>query len=244
MKSESIKEITAALAKAQLAFLPIKKIEKVDYMTTKGRIRYSYAPLSEVIEATRKALSDNGLAITQSTILRDGGIILETLLSHSSGEWRSGELYVGKQDQSPKDFGSVLTYMRRYGMSAILNVASEDDDDGGKDGEEETTQEKVESKAVAPPKQEATTAPETAMETGTQIGTEQNTSTGATTTETVVRKAPTGKGVQNLAELKSLSTKHKIGTREALTAIGVGSWTEIADLDAAWKDIKKAFKIE
>lgn len=129
MKSTSIKEITTALAKAQIAFLPIKRTEKVDYATTGGRKKYNYAPLVEVIEATKKALSDNGLAITQATYLQEGNIILETLLSHISGEWLSGELFVGKQDQPPQSEGSALTYKRRYGMSAILCVSSEEDDD-------------------------------------------------------------------------------------------------------------------
>ncbi len=129
MKSESIKEITAALAKAQIVFLPIKKTEKVDYATDKGRKKYNYAPLVEVIEATKKGLSDNGLAVTQSTYIQGESIILETLLSHSSGEWFSGELYVGRKDQSPQSEGSALTYKRRYGMSAILCVSSEEDDD-------------------------------------------------------------------------------------------------------------------
>ena len=129
MKSESIKEITAALSKAQLAFLPIKKTEDVDYQTSAGRKHYAYAPLSEVIEATRKGLADNGLAITQTTKLVEGNTILVTLLSHSSGEWIESELYVGKQDQAPQSEGSSLTYKRRYGLSAMLNVSSEGDDD-------------------------------------------------------------------------------------------------------------------
>ncbi len=131
MKSDSIKDLTTALTKAQIAFKPIKRTEKVDFMTRAGmRKKYSYAPLSEIIEATKQALSDNGLAVTQSTKLQDSNTILETLLSHSSGEWLSGELYVGKQDQDPQSEGSALTYKRRYGISAILCVASGDDDDG------------------------------------------------------------------------------------------------------------------
>ncbi len=130
MKSESIKEITAALAKAQIAFLPIKRTEKVGYETKGGSKKYNYAPLDVVLEATRKALSDNGLAVTQSTYLTRDSIILETLLSHSSGEWQSGELYVGKQELAPQTLGSALTYMRRYGYSSMLCVSSEEDDDG------------------------------------------------------------------------------------------------------------------
>lgn len=129
MKSESIKEITTALTKAQIAFLPIKRTEKVGYDTKSGSKKYNYAPLDVVIEATKKALSMNGLAVTQSTKLVEGNTILETLLSHSSGEWLSGELCVGKQDQPPQTLGSALTYMRRYGYSAMLCVSSEEDDD-------------------------------------------------------------------------------------------------------------------
>ncbi len=137
MKSESIKEITIALAKAQIAFKPIKRTEKVDYPTAGGRKNYNYAPLSEVIEATKEALSTNGLAITQSTKLVGEHTVLETLLSHSSGEWLSGELYVGRQDQAPQAEGSALTYKRRYGMSAMLCVSSEEDDDAEGAGKED-----------------------------------------------------------------------------------------------------------
>jgi len=135
MKSESIKSLTEALVKAHLAFKPIKRTEKVDYATSVGHKKYNYAPLDEVIDATKQALSDNGLAITQVTYLQGGNTILETLLLHNSGEWLSSELYVGKQDQPPQAEGSALTYKRRYGMSAILCVASEEDDDAETTGE-------------------------------------------------------------------------------------------------------------
>ncbi len=148
MKSDSIKELTAALAKAQIAFKPIKRTEKVGYDTTKGRKQYNYAPLIEVIEATKHALSDNGLAVTQSPHISDGNTILETLLSHSSGEWISSELYVGKYDQPPQSEGSALTYKRRYGLSAILNVSSEDDDDGITAQETKPQEIKPETKSV------------------------------------------------------------------------------------------------
>ncbi len=130
MKSESIKELSIALSKAQMGFKPIKRTVKVGYDTTKGRKQYNYAPLNEIIDATKQALSDNGLAITQLPELVDGNTVLETLLSHSSGEWISSKMYVGRQDQPPQIEGSALTYKRRYSISAILGVASEDDDDG------------------------------------------------------------------------------------------------------------------
>ena len=152
MKSESIKELTAALAKAQKVFKPIKRTEKVGYETGKGRKQYNYAPLNEVIEATKQALSDNELAVTQLPVVIDGVTYLETLLSHSSGEWVSSMLYVGVQNELPQSEGSALTYKRRYGLSAILNVSSEEDDDGA------TAQEaKPEAKPKIEKKETATT---------------------------------------------------------------------------------------
>ena len=107
--SQAIGLLTEALAKAQLAFLPIKKTERVDYQTAGGRKKYNYAPLAEVIEATKKGLSDNGLAIIQRTKIVDGNVILETILSHTSNERVVSEMFVGKQDQPPsrKDQGSL-----------------------------------------------------------------------------------------------------------------------------------------
>ena len=128
--SLTIGKLTEALAKAQIAFLPIKQTERVDFTTkTGGRKKYNYAPLSEVIDAIRKALSDNALAIMQPTKLVEGKLIVETLLSHSSGEWVKGEILIESQTQDAQSQGSALTYARRYALSSLLGIASEEDDD-------------------------------------------------------------------------------------------------------------------
>ena len=130
MESQTVGKLTEALAKAQIAFLPVKRTEKVDFSTAGGaRKKYNYAPLEAVIEATKKALSDNGLAVMQTLKSAEESTLLEPLLSHISGEWVKSEVYVGKQDLAPQLLGSALTYMRRYSLSAILNIASEEDDD-------------------------------------------------------------------------------------------------------------------
>ena len=114
-----------------MAFLPIKKTERADYMLRdgKGRVSYNYAPLSEVIEATRKALAENELAIMQPTRVEDGRLFVETWLCHSSGEYVCSEMYVGDCTQAPQAEGSSLTYKRRYSLSSLLGIASEEDDD-------------------------------------------------------------------------------------------------------------------
>ena len=204
-KSESIKEITIALAKAQIAFKPIKRTEKVGYDTQKGRKQYNYAPLNEVIEATKQALSDNGLAITQATKIVEENTILETLLSHSSGEWLSGELYVGKQDQSPQSEGSALTYKRRYGMSAILNVASEEDDDGESATEKEPTP-----KAIIPTPAEV---PVSEIKKETEVPIELP-------------------DCNSVGEALNYATKHGWTLAKIKTATGINNPTDIKDISA------------
>jgi len=56
--------------------------------------------------------------------------------------------------------------------------------------------------------------------------------------------SPTGKKVQNIAELKKLLMKHKIGTHEAYETLSIGSFMDLVDLDKAWAEIKKAKGIE
>lgn len=150
--SASIKELAGALAKAQLAFLPILQKEDVDFLTKTGqRKKYSYASLAEVIEACRKGLSENGLAIMQPTKMVDNRLVVETLLAHSSGEWIRSEIQIDSQEQSPQGIGSALTYARRYSLTSLLGVASEEDDDGEsamKDGEKKPKAEKPAEKAT------------------------------------------------------------------------------------------------
>lgn len=62
--------------------------------------------------------------------------------------------------------------------------------------------------------------------------------------ETKDKAPPTGKKVQNIAELKSLLMKHKIGTHETYEILSIKAFTDLKDLDEAWADIKKAKGIE
>lgn len=131
--SEQIDKLAAALAAAQGKFLPIKKSKAVEVSgTTKEgkpyRYKYAYAPLDEILNATRPALSENGLAIIQTTDEGDGGTLLKTSLIHSSGQWYNSYKYLGRFDK-PQEFGGALTYYRRYEISTVLSVSSEEDDD-------------------------------------------------------------------------------------------------------------------
>jgi hypothetical protein len=63
------------------------------------------------------------------------------MLLHSSGEWIMQEGIVLKMDkQTAQGAGSAITYGRRYMLSAMLGIASEDDDDGNIDAKNNTKQ--------------------------------------------------------------------------------------------------------
>lgn len=129
-QSESIKEITTALALAQGELKNVIKTGKGNY----GK----YAELGTTLEEVRPVTSKHGLAIIQMPVTaEDGTTALMTQLSHKSGEWLRGTFLVRMQQQTPQGQGSAITYARRYALSAILGLGADDDDgQSGTDGKD------------------------------------------------------------------------------------------------------------
>ncbi len=131
--SEATNEISAALAKAQgIINNPAKKAENPHFKS-------SYADLSAGINAIREGLSVNGLAIVQATRVEADVLMLDTRLSHASGQWIEAEFPVCKFPSPPQVTGSALTYARRYSLFGMVGIAGEDDDgNAAKDAKVET----------------------------------------------------------------------------------------------------------
>ena len=80
----AITELSAALAKAQGEFAPIAKNRSVTITKkTGGFFTFRYADLEATIDATRPALSKNGLSIIQP--ICDDKLL--TIITHSSGQY-------------------------------------------------------------------------------------------------------------------------------------------------------------
>jgi hypothetical protein len=127
--SPSIKELASALAKAQSEFPKIPRDRTVEVYSQKTGKKYSfaYAPLDTIMERIRPVLKANGLAFMQSL----NGESLSTTLLHTSGEWLASDpMPVRVADSGPQALGSAITYARRYALTAILGIVTEDDDDG------------------------------------------------------------------------------------------------------------------
>ena len=118
-----MKELSAAMA---LAFA---KIEGAIKGKTNPAFRSKYADLAAVVDAVKPALAEHGLWFRQITHPADGGVCVETVIHHSSGESLAcGPLFVPASKQDAQGFGSALTYCRRYSLMAAFGVPAEDDD--------------------------------------------------------------------------------------------------------------------
>jgi hypothetical protein len=127
-KSDSIKELASALAKAQAGFGHIARDKTVKVITKSGgSYTFSYAPLETIMAAIKQPLVDNGLALIQG--VRDERVV--TTLMHQSGEfYESAGTPIKAVEQGPQAYGSALTYSRRYDLSLTLGLCPDDDDDG------------------------------------------------------------------------------------------------------------------
>ena len=88
-----------------------------------------YADLGSVIDAIKPVLAAHGLAFTQHPEPSEDGVMVETFVRHSGGDFLSlGKLYVPANKRDAQGFGSALTYARRYGLMTAFGVPAEDDD--------------------------------------------------------------------------------------------------------------------
>lgn len=122
--STNISEIAKALSEFQGKITPVPKDATNPFYKSK------YADLSSIISHVQELLKKNGLSVSQLPNESDDKISVTTLLMHTSGEWLSGTISMKPAKLDPQGFGSAMTYARRYSLSAILGIASEEDDDG------------------------------------------------------------------------------------------------------------------
>lgn len=121
-KSESIKELATALAKAQ------GQLENASKSSTNPHFKSKYADLAEVINTVRPVFSEHGLSVMQCPSFEAGVVSVETVVMHSSGEWMASTVSAPVSKQDAQGVGSAITYCRRYSLAAVAGIAQEDDD--------------------------------------------------------------------------------------------------------------------
>lgn len=147
-KSETIKEITAALLKFHKTVKKIKKESDNPFFKSK------YASLANILDIIAEPLNESELVIMQFPENNENQLELITILQHSSGEYFKtsnkmevlrkpnkqfekfdqfgkgiGEQIIKSMDIDPQAIGSLITYLRRYAIGSILNLNIDEDDD-------------------------------------------------------------------------------------------------------------------
>jgi hypothetical protein len=104
----------------------------VDKSASNPHFKSKFAPLDSIIEMIRPILPKHGLSVVQFTDIPEGGngVIIETVITHDSGQYISGRLLMPTVKQDPQGYGSSITYGRRYALGAALGIVSDEDVDG------------------------------------------------------------------------------------------------------------------
>ena len=115
--------LAKSLVKAQLEMQTPKKGSVNPFFKNK------YADLNDILLAVVPALNNNGIVLLQPLTNIDGKNYVKTVLMHESGETFESlaEIFCNKQNDA-QAYGSGISYARRYSLSSICGIGSEDDD--------------------------------------------------------------------------------------------------------------------
>ena len=129
--SQEYKNIYSAIIKMRTEIAPISKTRTASM----GKYSYRYATLDSVIELLNVVLPKYNLGWVQTIGTADGRQTLTTRIIHDSGEWIEDTLALpqtrgdsGKNEN--QELGASITYFKRYALSAMFGIATDDDTDG------------------------------------------------------------------------------------------------------------------
>ena len=125
-KSESIVELSKALAKFQEEVKQPLKDKNNPFFKSK------YVPLENVVEAITDVAPKNGLSFVQWALNDENGRVgVATMLMHESGEFIEFDPVHMKADkETAQGAGALISYLKRYSLSAVFGITSDQDDDG------------------------------------------------------------------------------------------------------------------
>jgi hypothetical protein len=129
--SETLQHIAPALVKATAHLKAIGKDSVNPHFKSK------FASLEAIMAEVRPVLRENGLTLLQGATSphtdeagRLTAFTIETMLLHLSGEWISNSVFMPLAKLDPQGSGAAVSYGRRYGVSSLLAIVTDDDLDG------------------------------------------------------------------------------------------------------------------
>lgn len=119
--STEIDKISEALFQLQSKLKPITRSKVVKT----GKYEFRYAPLDSIMEMLQPLMKEAGLMVSQAVDPE----VLTTRLLHVSGQWLQSETFLNRDHANMQGFGGEVTYKRRYALSALLGIVSDEDQD-------------------------------------------------------------------------------------------------------------------
>ena len=127
--SNETAELNASLAKSQAGYKPVY------FNRTNPYLDLQYVDLCNLIKASRAALTENGLAVTQFIETpEDGSTVLHTRLLHSSGQWMETRARLLPIKNDVAAYESTLNAQKRFSYMSLVGIVPMDDP-GDDDGE-------------------------------------------------------------------------------------------------------------
>lgn len=127
--SEGIKNITAAILKAEDNFSAILKSADNPYFKSK------YADLNAILAAVKPALKKEGVKVYQPPVTDGTANFVTTRLVHAdSGEWLESTMKLEMSKVTMQEAGSGVSYGRRYTLQGLLGLETADDDGNAASG--------------------------------------------------------------------------------------------------------------
>ncbi len=123
-----MQELLKSLIAAKTEFKAIAK-DKVN-----PHYKSKYSTLDAVLGAVEPALAKHGLVLTHQA----DGEKFTTTLYHESGQFLSTSLPL-PSFADPQKMGSWISYARRYSITGLLSVCSDEDDDGNQAAQKSPT---------------------------------------------------------------------------------------------------------
>lgn len=119
-----MKSILQALAKFQETCPAVIKTSNNPFFKSK------YAPLEDIQRHIKPYLKSCGLVVTQANVYIDGTPFVESKVWHvESAENISSTFPVIVNKVSAQDYGSAVSYAKRYSLTGLLNIIVADEDD-------------------------------------------------------------------------------------------------------------------
>lgn len=120
--------IYESLQKARGEFPPIDLDGSVNYATTRGVKAFKYATLPNIVGKITPVLLKHGIYFMQ--LIEADGVRL--VIYTTAGERIETVSPIIFTTGSAQDWGSAISYTKRYQLSAALGLVTEEDDDGQK----------------------------------------------------------------------------------------------------------------